>query len=71
MQNNWKPEDFAAKETKVSSLIISIHSENLKPGERHLLSNVCSLQHKVSNLSIEKRTTYFTEFKMKKEIFSD
>ena len=49
-KNNWKPENFAAKETKeersVSSSINDIQSENLKPGEKHLLSNVhfCSIE---------------------------
>ena len=46
-KNNWKPEDFAAKETKeeqfISFSIDSVHSENVKPGENQLLSNVCSL----------------------------
>ena len=58
-KNNWKPEGFAAKEIKeerfVSSSIDCVHSENVKPGENHLLSNVCSLQHRVNNLSVEKR----------------
>ena len=68
-KNNWKPEDFAAKETKeeqsVSSSINGLHSENVKPGENHLLSNVHSLQHRVNNLSIEKRKTSFAGFKVK------
>ena len=42
-KNNWNPEDFATKETKeersVSSSIDGIHSENVKPGEKHLLDN--------------------------------
>ena len=46
-ENNWKPEDFATNETKeeqsVSSSIDGVHSENVKPGENHLLRNVCSL----------------------------
>ena len=62
-KNNWKPEDFAAKETKeeqsVSSSIDVVHSENMKPGDHHLLHNVGSLQHIVNNLSIEKRKTSF------------
>ena len=62
-KNNWKPEDFAAKESKeeqsVSSSFDGVHSENVKPGEKHLLSNVRSLQHRVNNLSIEKRKTSF------------
>ena len=45
-KNNPKPEDLAAKETKeeqfVSSSIDGVCSENVKPGENHLLSNVCS-----------------------------
>ena len=44
-ENNWKPEDFAAKETKeeqsVSSSIDGVHNENMKPGENHLVRNVC------------------------------
>ena len=51
-----KPEDFAVKETKEEqsfySSIDGVHSENVKPGENHLLSNVCSLQHRVNNLNI-------------------
>ena len=58
-KNNCKPEDFAANETKeeqfISSNIDGVHSENVKPGENHLLSNVRSLQHRVNNLSVEKR----------------
>ena len=64
-----KPEDFAAKETKeersVSSRIDGVHSENVKLGENHLLRNVCSLQHRVNNLSIEKRKMSFVRFKVK------
>ena len=41
LKNNRKPEGFAAKETKeersVSSSIDGVHSENVKPGENHLL----------------------------------
>ena len=37
----------------------------MKPGEKHLLSNVCSLQHPVNNLSIEKRKKSFARFKVK------
>ena len=44
-KNNWKPEDFAVKETKeeqsVSSSINGVHNENMKPGENHLVRNVC------------------------------
>ena len=71
-KNNWKPEEFAAKETKeersISSSIDGIHSENVKPGEKHLLSNVIvhSLQNRVNNFSIEKRKTAFARFKVKK-----
>ena len=61
--NNWKPEDFTAKETKeewsVSSSIDGVHNENVKPGENHLLFSVHSLHHRVNNLSIEKRKTSF------------
>ena len=39
-QNNLKPEDFAAKETKelrsISSRIHVVHSENVKPDKNHL-----------------------------------
>ena len=46
---NRKLEDSAAKETKeepsISSSICGVHSENVTPGENHLFSNVCSLQH--------------------------
>ena len=68
-ENNWKPEDFATNETKeeqsVSSSIDGVHSENVKPGENHLLSNVCSLQQRVNNLSMEKKKTSFARFKVK------
>ena len=62
-ENNWKPEDLAAKETKeeqsVSSGADGVHSENVKPGEKNLLPNVLSLQHRVNNLSIEKKKMSF------------
>ena len=62
-ENNWKPEDFAAKKTKekpsIFSSIDGVHSENVKPGENHLLRNVFSLQHRVNNLSIEERKMSF------------
>ena len=68
-ENNWKPEDFAAKETKeersVSSSMDGVHSENVKPGENHILTNVRSLQQRVNNLSIEKRKMSFGRFKVK------
>ena len=67
-EKNWKPEAFAAKETKeersVSSSIDGVHSENVKPGENCLLHNVFSLQHRVNNLGIEKRKTSFALFKV-------
>ena len=63
-----KPEDFAAKETKeersVSSSIDSAHSENMKPGENHLLSNVRSSQQRVNKLIIEKKKMSFARFKV-------
>ena len=35
-ENNWKPEDFAAKETKEERFVFLsinvVHSENVKPG---------------------------------------
>ena len=37
----------------------------MKPGENHLLSNVCSLQHRVNNLSVEKKKTSYARFKVK------
>ena len=37
----------------------------MKPGENHLLHNVSSLQHRVNNLSIEKRKTSFEQLKVK------
>ena len=38
----------------------------MKPGENHLLrSNVRSLQHRVNNLSVEKRKTSYEQFKVK------
>ena len=37
-ENYWKPEPFAAEETKeersISSSIVFVHSENVKPGEK-------------------------------------
>ena len=61
--NNRKTEDFTAKETKeersISSSIHSVHSENMIQGENHLIRNVHSLQHRVNNLSIEKKKTFF------------
>ena len=68
-ENNWKPEDFAAKGTKeersVFSSIDGVHSENEKPGENHLLCNVRSLQHRVNNLSVEKKKASFARFEVK------
>ena len=68
-ENNLKPEDFAAEKTKeersVSSSINIFHSENVKPGKKYLFHNVRSLQHRVNNLSIKKRKTSFTCFKVK------
>ena len=68
-KNNWKPEDFAEKRDKggtiVSSNIDCVHKKNVKPGENHLLSNVCSLQHRVNNLSVEKKKTSYAQFKVK------
>ena len=62
-KNNWKLEDFAAKETKEEQFVFSsihgVHSENVKPRENHLLHNVPSLQHRVNNLSVEKRNTSY------------
>ena len=47
-ENNWKPEDFAAEETKeeqsISSSINVVHSENVKPGKNHLMNQVQALQ---------------------------
>ena len=37
----------------------------MKPGENHLLSNVCSMQHRVNNLSGDKRKTSYVQFKVK------
>ena len=62
-ENNWKPEDFAAKDIKEERSVSS--SKNVKPGENHLLSNVCSLQHRVNNLSVEKKKTSYAQFKVK------
>ena len=42
-----------------------VFSENVKPGENHLLSNVHSLQHRVNNLSVEKKKTSYARFKVK------
>ena len=58
-KKNWKSEDLAAKKTKeeqsFSSSINGVHNENMKPGENQMLRNVRFLQHRVNNLSIEKR----------------
>ena len=68
-ENNWKPEDFAAEETKeeqsISSSINVVHSENVKPGKNHLMNQVQALQNRVKNLSIEKRKMSFPCFKVK------
>ena len=37
----------------------------MKPGENHLLINVCSLQHRVNKLSVEKEKTSYARFKVK------
>ena len=37
----------------------------MKPGENHLLRNVRSLQHRVNNVSIEKRKMSHVQFKVK------
>ena len=63
-ENNWKPEETKEVQS-VSSNINGVHSENVKPGENHLFSNVCSLQHRVNNLSIEKKKTSFARLKVK------
>ena len=69
-ENNWKPEDFAAEETKegqsVSSSINVVHSENVKPGKNYLRNQVQVLQI-VNSLSIQKRKTSFTRFKVKQQ----
>ena len=40
---------------------------NDKVNKNHLLPNVCYLQHRVNNLSMEKRKTSFTCFKVKQQ----
>ena len=37
----------------------------MKPREDPLLSNVCSLQHKVNNLNVEQKKTSYARFKVK------
>ena len=70
-ENNWKPEDFAAEETKeelsVFSSIEVVHCENVKPGKIHLMNQVQGLQNRVNNLSIQKRKTSFARFKVKQQ----
>ena len=55
-ENNWKPEDFQAEETKeersVFSSIEVVHCENVKPGKNHLMNHVQVLQCRVNNMSI-------------------
>ena len=67
-ENNWKPEDFTAKETKeeisASSSIDSVHSENVKPGENHMISNVRSLQHRV-NIGVLRKEDVLCAIKVK------
>ena len=68
-KNNGKPKDFEAKETKeersISSSINGVLSENVKPVETPLLSNVCSLQHSANNLSVKNRKMSYARFKVK------
>ena len=68
-ENNWKPEDFAAEETKeerfLSSSINVVHSEKVKPRENHLLHNLRCLQNRVNNLNDKKTKTSFAQFKVK------
>ena len=63
MENNWKPEDFAAKETKeersISSSIDGVHSENVKPRENYLLNNFRCLENRLNILNDKKRKTSF------------
>ena len=68
-ENNWKPEDFAAEETKeeqsISSSINVVHSENVKPGKNHLMNQVQALQCRENNMSIVQRKKSFLHFKVK------
>ena len=65
-ENNWKPKDFSAEETKeehsVSSSINAVHTENVKLGKNHVMNQAQVLQQRVNNLIIEKRKKSFTCF---------
>ena len=52
-------------ECKIKKICKKIITENVKPGENHLLHDVHSLQHRVNNLRIKKRKTSFACFKVK------
>ena len=54
-ENNLKPEDFAAEETKGEL------------GKNYLMNQAQALQHRVKNLSIEKKKTSFSGFKVKQQ----
>ena len=42
-----------------------MEGEELKPREDPLLSNVCSLQHRVNNLNVDQKKTLYARFKVK------
>ena len=54
-ENNWKPEDFAAEETReehsISSSSNVVHIENAKSGKKHLMNHAQALQCRVNNMS--------------------
>ena len=60
-----KDQEPVLNEDKLKKICKEIITENVKPGENHLLHNVRSLQHWVNNLSIKKRKTSIACFKVK------
>ena len=42
-----------------------MQERNVKPREDPLLSNVCSLQHRVNKLNIDQKKTLYARFKVK------
>ena len=65
--SNRKTKDQEFTEDEFRKICKKVITENLKPRESRLLHNLCSLQHKVNNLSIEKRKTSFAQFKVKQQ----
>ena len=54
-----KDQEPLLTEDKFRKIRKKVITENVKPRENHLLHNLRSLQHRVNNLSIEKRKMSF------------